>query len=100
MNKITFTLLAFISINVSAIPNPPDLGVGSYILYEPNTNKVLVSFNSDAPVEPASRTVEVEAFCSWSACNRKIRSIALATTGFTGYSAAGTANIICRKFSA
>ncbi len=56
MNKITFTLLAFISINVSAIPNPPDLGVGSYILYEPNTNKVLVSFNSDAPVEPASLT--------------------------------------------
>ena len=56
MNKITFTLLTFISINVSAIPNPPDLGVGSYILYEPNTNKVLVSFNSDAPVEPASLT--------------------------------------------
>jgi len=56
MNKITFTLLALISINVSAIPNPPDLGVGSYILYEPNTNKVLVSFNSDAPVEPASLT--------------------------------------------
>ena len=56
MNKITFTFLAFISINVSAIPNPPDLGVGSYILYEPNTNKVLVSFNSDAPVEPASLT--------------------------------------------
>ena len=56
MNKITFTLLAFLGMNISAIPNPPDLGVGSYILYEPNTKKVLVSFNSDAPVEPASLT--------------------------------------------
>ena len=56
MNKITFILLAFLGMNISAIPNPPDLGVGSYILYEPNTKKVLVSFNSDAPVEPASLT--------------------------------------------
>jgi len=56
MNKIIFILLALLGMNVSAIPNPPDLGVGSYILYEPNTNKVLVSFNSDAPVEPASLT--------------------------------------------
>ena len=56
MNKITFILLVFLGMNISAIPNPPDLGVGSYILYEPNTKKVLVSFNSDAPVEPASLT--------------------------------------------
>ena len=56
MNKITFILLAFLGMNISAIPNPPDLGVGSYILYEPNTKKVYVSFNSDAPVEPASLT--------------------------------------------
>ena len=56
MNKITIILLALLGMNISAIPNPPDLGVGSYILYEPNTKKVLVSFNSDAPVEPASLT--------------------------------------------
>ena len=56
MNKITFILLAFLGMNISAIPNPPDLGVGSYILYEPNTKKVLLSFNEDAPVEPASLT--------------------------------------------
>jgi hypothetical protein len=28
--------------------------------------------NGLAPEEPASRTVEVEAFCSWSACRMKI----------------------------
>ena len=57
MNKIKFIFLTFLSINLSAvIPNPPDLGVGSYILYEPNTKKVLASFNADAPVEPASLT--------------------------------------------
>ena len=33
------------------------------------------------PVEPASRTVEVDAFCSWSACSMKIRSMARAITG-------------------
>ena len=36
-----------------------------------------------APDEPARRTVEVEAFCSWSACSIMIRSIALARIGFT-----------------
>ena len=57
MNKIKLIFLAFLSINLSAaIPNPPDLGIGSYILYEPNTKKVLASFNADAPVEPASLT--------------------------------------------
>tara|TARA_B100001029_G_scaffold177991_1_gene183715 strand:- start:12483 stop:13625 length:1143 start_codon:yes stop_codon:yes gene_type:complete len=57
MNKTKFIFLTFLSINLSAaIPNPPDLGVGSYILYEPNTKKVLASFNADAPVEPASLT--------------------------------------------
>src|SRR5262245_4732388 len=33
-----------------------------------------------APEEPASLTVEVEAFCSWSACKMKMRSIARAST--------------------
>ena len=36
-------------------------------------------------VEPAMRTVEVEAFCSWSACRMKMRSIARASTGLTLY---------------
>ena len=36
--------------------------------------------NGLAPVEPASRTVEVEAFCSWSACKVKMRPIARAST--------------------
>ncbi len=39
--------------------------------------------NGLAPEEEASRTVEVEAFCSWSAWSVKMRSIALASTGFT-----------------
>ena len=44
--------------------------------------------NGLAPDEPASRTVEVEAFCSWSACRMKMRSIARASTGLTLYSSA------------
>ena len=39
--------------------------------------------NGLAPVEPAKRTVDVEAFCSWSACSRKMRSIARAMAGST-----------------
>ena len=56
MNKIKFYILLFLATSLLAIPNPPDLGVGSYILYEPNTKKILVSYNSDEPVEPASLT--------------------------------------------
>ena len=57
MIKINLYLLLVLGFMVSAtIPNPPDLGVGSYILYEPNTKKVLVSFNDDEPVQPASLT--------------------------------------------
>ena len=57
MNKIKLNFLLVLSFIVSAaIPNPPDLGVGSYVLYEPNTKKVLVSFNADEPVQPASLT--------------------------------------------
>ena len=56
MNKIKIYILLFLVTYLSAIPNPPDLGVGSYILYEPNTKKILVSYNSDEPVEPASLT--------------------------------------------
>src|SRR6202012_791364 len=56
--------------------------------------------NGLAPDEPARRTVEVEAFCSWSAWRTKIRSIALARVGLTTYSSHGTAKHMCRKFSA
>ena len=50
-----------------------------------------------APVEPTRRTVEVEAFCSWSACRMNSRSSALATTGFSSSGSLGTSNIMCRK---
>src|SRR6202012_4078768 len=56
--------------------------------------------NGLAPEEPAMRTVEVEAFCSWSACRIKILSSASASTGLILYSSQGTAKHICRKFSA
>ena len=57
MNKLKKNLLLALTFYVSAaIPNPPDLGVGSYVLYEPTTKKILVSFNADEPVQPASLT--------------------------------------------
>jgi D-alanyl-D-alanine carboxypeptidase (penicillin-binding protein 5/6) len=57
MNKLKINLLLALTFYVSAaIPNPPDLGVGSYVLYEPTTKKILVSFNADEPVQPASLT--------------------------------------------
>ena len=57
MNKLKINLLLGLAFFTSAaIPNPPDLGVGSYVLYEPTTKKVLVSFNADEPVQPASLT--------------------------------------------
>src|SRR5438270_13704457 len=56
--------------------------------------------NGLAPDEPAMRTVEVEAFCSWSACRMKILSSASASTGLILYSSQGTAKHMCRKFSA
>ena len=59
-----------------------------------------IQANGLAPEEPARRTVEVEAFCSWSAWRMKIRSIALASTGLIGLISHGVLNIMCRKFSA
>ena len=56
IKKNIFKSLIFISALASAIPQPPDLGIGSYILYEPNTKQVLVSYNEDNQVEPASLT--------------------------------------------
>jgi hypothetical protein len=48
---------------------------------------------------PERRTVEVEAFCSWSACRIRIRSRARTKVGFGLYSSMGTLYIIFRKFS-
>ena len=56
IKKNIFKSLIFISALAFAIPQPPDLGIGSYILYEPNTKQVLVSYNEDTQVEPASLT--------------------------------------------
>ncbi len=45
------------------------------------------------------RTVEVEQFCSWSACRMNSMSSALATSGSTSYGSAGMPKVIRRKFS-
>mmetsp|Transcript_8491 Transcript_8491/g.21415 ORF Transcript_8491/g.21415 Transcript_8491/m.21415 type:complete len:204 (-) Transcript_8491:536-1147(-) len=50
--------------------------------------------------EPAMRTVEVEAFCSWSACSIRITSRHRAATGSSAYGREGRACIMYRKFSA
>ena len=49
--------------------------------------------------EPTILTVEVEQFCSWSACNISNLSRALVITGLTLYFVVGKANIICIKFA-
>ena len=41
--------------------------------------------NTLASLEPTTRTVEVEQFCSWSACSTNSMSRALATSGSTWY---------------
>ena len=56
MKEIKLLILTVLAGALSAIPRPPDLGIGSYILYEPSTKKVIVSFNEDQSVEPASLT--------------------------------------------
>src|SRR5215471_2012953 len=56
--------------------------------------------NGLAPEEPDSRTVEVEAFCLWSACRMKMRSMARASTGLGLYSSHGTAKHMRRKLVA
>ena len=56
--------------------------------------------NGLAPEEPARRTVEVEAFCSWSAWRMKMRSMARDSTGLTLYSSQGTAKHMRRKLEA
>ena len=49
--------------------------------------------------EPTRRTVEVEQFCSWSACKIINKSRALVTAGFATYSSIGTPNVMRKKFS-
>ena len=49
--------------------------------------------------DPTSRTVEVEQFCSWSACRISSWSSALTSFGLTSYGSAGKPNDIRRKFS-
>ena len=56
--------------------------------------------NGLAPDDPASRTVEVDAFCSWSAWRMKIRSMARATDLRILKSSHGVAKVMCRKFAA
>src|SRR2546430_9654498 len=53
-----------------------------------------------APEEPASLTVEVEAFCSWSALRMKMRSIARARTALGLYYCHGTAYHMRQKLIA
>ena len=59
-----------------------------------------IAANGLVPEEPHRRTVEVEAFCSWSACRMKMRSSARSSTGLTLYSSHGVANIMRRKLPA
>src|SRR6478609_6802587 len=56
--------------------------------------------NGFVPDDPHRRTVEVEAFCSWSACRMKMRSSARTSTSFGTYSSHGVANIIRMKLLA
>ena len=55
--------------------------------------------NTLASDDPTRRTVEVEQFCSCSACRTNSRSRALAMTGSALYGSAGRPNVIRRKFS-
>ena len=55
--------------------------------------------NRLASLDPTMRTVAVEQFCSWSACRTSSMLSASLTDRGTSYGSAGTANIMCRKFS-
>ncbi len=55
--------------------------------------------NRLACAEPTRRTVEVEQFCSWSACRISSWSIALTVSGSASYGSAGRPNVMRRKFS-
>src|SRR6266581_2219964 len=95
MNSGMFFLLPILaSIFSTASLAPPCAGPHSEAM------PAAIQANGLAPLDPALRTVAVEAFCSWSACRMKIRSIARARVGLTLYSSQGTAKHMWRKFSA
>ena len=52
-----------------------------------------------ASEEPTRRTVEVEQFCSWSACRISSRSSALTISGSSSYGSAAVPKHRRRKFS-
>jgi hypothetical protein len=52
-----------------------------------------------ALLDPTSRTVDVEQFCSWSACRTKSMSSTRDIVSLTSYGAAGTPKVIRRKLS-
>ena len=58
-----------------------------------------IEANMFACEEPTRRTVEVEQFCSWSACRISSFSSAETTTGSSSNSWAGTEKVMRRKFS-
>ena len=56
-----YALLVFLSFgnflfSQNFIPNSPELDVKSYILYEPNTGKIIAEYNPNELIEPASMT--------------------------------------------
>jgi hypothetical protein len=56
--------------------------------------------NGFVPEDAHSRTVEVDAFCSWSACRMKMRSRARTSTSLGVKSSQGVANIMRMKLPA
>ncbi len=87
------SFLIFVSISSTAWLAPPCSGPQRALM------PAEIDANRLACEEPTSRTVEVEQFCSWSACRISSFSSALTTTGFSSNSSAGTAKVIRRKFS-
>src|SRR5512145_1550760 len=59
-----------------------------------------IAANGFVPDDAQSRTVDVDAFCSWSACRMKMRSSARTSTSLTRWSSQGVANIMRMKFAA
>ena len=56
--------------------------------------------NGLVPDDAHRRTVDVDAFCSWSACRMKMRSSARTSTSFDLKSSHGVANIMRMKLPA
>ena len=59
-----------------------------------------IAANGFVPDDAHSRTVDVDAFCSWSAWRMKMRSSARTSTSFGTYSSHGVANIMRMKLLA